>query len=209
MDVIEMLKQDHERVRTLFQQFRGGGGLTGLVKRVTGTVSARERRTTAEKICRELEIHTRLEEELFYPAVRALDDPKLREMVDESLREHAQIKEQVAGLRAEPKNEELDVHVTGIEQWVQHHVAEEEKEMFPRVEELMPEERRAEIASRMQARKRSRGAAPKAAKKAAAAKRARKPAARATRGRARAARTKAAAPRKAKQAKRARGGRSR
>lgn len=199
MDVIELLKQDHERVRTLFQRFRGGGGLTGLVKRVTGTVSARERRATAEKICRELEIHTRLEEEIFYPAVRATEDATLRELVGESLREHGQIKEQVAALRAEPTNAELDTHVTSIEQWVEHHVGEEENDMFPRVEEVMPEERRAELASRMQARKRSRAAAPKGAEKAAGVKRTRKPAARG-------ARTKSAAPRKAK---RARSGRSR
>ena len=74
MDATQLLKEDHDKVRTLFKQFRGGSGITGLVKRVTGNVSGRERRAAVEKICHELDVHARIEEAIFYPAVRALGD---------------------------------------------------------------------------------------------------------------------------------------
>ena len=71
MDAIELIMKDHDRVEELFARFKGGGGLTGLVRRVTGNVPARERRTAVEHICRELDVHTRVEEEILYPAAQA------------------------------------------------------------------------------------------------------------------------------------------
>src|SRR5204862_944195 len=55
MDAIQLIMKDHDRVEELFARFKGGGGLTGLVRRVTGNVPARERRTAVERICRELD----------------------------------------------------------------------------------------------------------------------------------------------------------
>jgi hypothetical protein len=68
MDAIALLKKDHDTVEELFARYNGGGGLTGLVKRVTGTVPARQKKTAVEGIRRELDVHTRIEEEIFYPA---------------------------------------------------------------------------------------------------------------------------------------------
>src|SRR5256885_16924443 len=99
MDVIEIIKKDHDRVEELFRRYRGGGGLTGLVKRATGTVPTRQRKPAVQAICRELDVHARLEEEILYPAARATEDTELRRLVDESLREHARVKELVAELR--------------------------------------------------------------------------------------------------------------
>src|SRR5262249_25791236 len=74
MDAIDMLTKDHNKVRELFRQFNGGGGLTGLIRRTVGDVTAAQRRRAVDQACRELEIHTRIEEDIFYPAVKALDD---------------------------------------------------------------------------------------------------------------------------------------
>src|SRR5512143_473256 len=101
MDAISLLEKDHRTVETPFPRFSAGGGLTGVVKRLTGNAaSPHERRATALRICDELETHARIEEEVFYPAVRALDDETLRPRVSESLDEHATIKERVAAVRA-------------------------------------------------------------------------------------------------------------
>jgi len=160
MDVIMIIKKDHERVNELFSRFKGGRGLTGLVRRVTGNVPERQRRTAVEGICRELEIHTALEEDIFYPAVRATGDPELGRQIDESLREHARVKDLVRQLReGRYEGEELDARMSALEECVQHHVREEEGEMLPRVEQIVPERQRSDLGRRMQARKRS--AAPR------------------------------------------------
>ena len=156
MDAIELLKKDHDRVEELFARFRGGNGLTGLVNRITGNVSSRQRHAAVAAICRELTVHTRMEEEIFYPAVRAIGDAKLGSLIGESLREHAKVKEQVATLeKGGHEGDDLDSRVSTLEQDVQHHVSEEEGEMFPRVETLMPMEQRTELGRRLQARKRA------------------------------------------------------
>src|SRR4029077_10964574 len=155
MDVIEIVKKDHDRVEELFTRFRGGGGLTGLVKRVTGSVSPRQQKAAVQGICRELDIHTRLEEEILYPTASATGDTELGRLVDESLREHARVKELVRELRDGGfEGDELDGRVNALEECVQHHVGEEENEMLPRLEDLMGAEQRAELGRRMQAGKR-------------------------------------------------------
>src|SRR5262245_51684370 len=99
MNAIEMLTEDHNKVRELFTEFSGGGGLTGLVRRTIDAVTPAERRTAVQEVCKELEVHTRIEEEVFYPAVRALGDRDLIEMVEEALKEHAAVKKEVSALR--------------------------------------------------------------------------------------------------------------
>ena len=165
MDAIALLKNDHRKVEELFRRFNDGGGLTGVVKRLTGNAaSARQRRATAERICGELEVHARIEEQAFYPAVRALRDQRLNEMTDEAADEHATIKERVRAARAAlGDDEELPARIRSLQECVDHHVREEESEMFPLVEERMPEDERARIGRELAASKR---AASPAARKA-------------------------------------------
>ena len=180
MDVIDVLEKDHRRVEELFARFKGGGGITGLVKRVTGNVSQRERRTALESICRELTVHAAVEEEVVYPAVQATGDQELRRLVDESLREHARVKELVAELRGrDPQEEDVDTKASELQECVDHHVKEEENEMFPRLRDVMPDQRRAELGRRVQERKRAH--APRATPRRAAS--VKRPAARIRRGR--------------------------
>src|SRR5262249_8608797 len=158
MDVIEIVRKDHDRVEELFSRYHGGGGITGLVKGLTGNVSARQRRTAVEGICRELDLHARLEEHILYPAARVTGDGQLARLVDESLREHAKVKEMGRELQMGWQGaEDLDSRVNALQEEVEHHVSEEEGEMLPRLEQMMSAERRAELGGRFQAGKRSTG----------------------------------------------------
>jgi DUF438 domain-containing protein len=156
MDATQLLKTDHEKVSALFRRFDGGGGLTGLVRRVAGTVTTRERQTALERICRELTVHAAIEEEIFYPALRRTGDPELCRQVDESVREHATMKKQVAELRGRSVDDPAVVdQVHALQECVDHHVHEEENEMFPRVHEVLSDRDRADLGRRLHERKRA------------------------------------------------------
>ena len=195
MDVVDLVKRDHDRVEELFTRFKGGGGLTGLVKRVTGNVSLRQRRTAVTAVCRELDTHATLEEEILYPAARATGDADLGRMLDEAAREHARVKEMVAELRqGRHEGDDLDTKMSSLEECVSHHVREEENEMLPRIESLIDERQRARLGQRMQARRRR--------------ARARRATRRPTARRAASRRTRAKTAARARHKKRARRGRS-
>jgi iron-sulfur cluster repair protein YtfE (RIC family) len=158
MDVIDLLKKDHEKVSDLFREYKGGDIVTRLVKKVTGSGPKPGRHSVAERICCELDVHTRVEEEVFYPAVRATRDEKLICLVDEGIKEHGQVKERIARLRQGTLDEETyDAEMSQLESDVNHHVNEEESDMFPRLEDVMSEDARAELGRRVQERKRALG----------------------------------------------------
>jgi hemerythrin superfamily protein len=157
MDAIALLEKDHRKVEALFQRFNDGGGLTGVVKRLTGNAaSAREKRSAAEQICRELDVHADVEESTFYPAIRALRDERLDQLLDESLREHGSIKDRVQEARASLDDEaQLGSAMSSLQECVDHHVRDEENEMFPRITDLMPEAERDALGRELAARKRA------------------------------------------------------
>jgi hemerythrin superfamily protein len=163
MDAIELVKKDHDKVEELFARFKGGSGITGLVRRVTGNVTSRERKSAVAGICHELDVHAKIEEEILYPAIRATGDPELNRGIDEAIQEHARVKEMVADLERNPEGDDLEQRVSELEGCVQHHVSEEESQMLPRVEEMIPVTERSELGRRMQARKRALGAGTKPA----------------------------------------------
>jgi hemerythrin superfamily protein len=163
MDAIELVKKDHDKVEALFARFKGGSGITGLVRRVTGNVTSRERKSAVAGICHELDVHAKIEEEILYPAIRATGDPELNREIDEAIQEHARVKEMVADLERNREGDDLEQRVSELEGCVQHHVSEEESQMLPRVEEMIPVTERTELGRRMQARKRALGAATKPA----------------------------------------------
>jgi len=163
MDAIEMLTNDHNKVRELFKKFNGGGGITGLVRRTVGSVSSREQQQALQGVCTELEVHTRIEEEVFYPAVTALGDQELGKQVKEALREHATVKQEVSRLQEARAGEPgVDERMADLERDVEHHASEEENEMFPRLEELMSEEERRQLATQMRALKQRRSGSKQA-----------------------------------------------
>jgi hemerythrin superfamily protein len=122
-DAIDLLDADHLAVHALFQSYRE------LVR--TGA-TALQRRTLAEEICMELTIHAKLEEELFYPAVReALDD---EDVVDEAQEQHGSLRELVGQILATPPQDALyDAKVKVLAEYVERHVRIEREHVFNRV----------------------------------------------------------------------------
>jgi hemerythrin superfamily protein len=121
-DAITLLTADHAKVKKLFKEFVD-------LKEEDG--SAEDKSALVTLICNELKVHTAIEEEIFYPAVRkAIDDGGL---MDEALVEHAGAKELIAQLQdMSPDDELYDAKVTVLGEQIQHHVKEEEGEMFPK-----------------------------------------------------------------------------
>jgi len=120
---LELLASDHRKVEALFQRYAG--------EKENGDESRRE---LAERICKELTAHTRLEEEIFYPWLRENLDVGNRDLIDEALVEHATAKDLIAQLEgAGDVDETYDARVTVLGEYVRHHVREEENEMFPLV----------------------------------------------------------------------------
>jgi hemerythrin superfamily protein len=120
-DAIAMLTADHKRVKTLFSEF----------DKLKEEGSDEEKSAIVEQICNELKIHAEIEEEIFYPAVReAIDDSDL---MDEAIVEHAGAKELIAQLEeASPEDDLYDAKVTVLGEQIDHHVKEEEGDMFPK-----------------------------------------------------------------------------
>ena len=132
-DAIRMLTNDHRTV-------------DGLLAR------ARSDASVIEEIRNELEVHARLEEEIFYPAVRqALKD---REMVDEALHEHNEVREAVDELAAmDQDDEDYAAKLDDLKSKVQHHVKEEEGEMFPQAREVLTQQQLTQLGTQMRSRK--------------------------------------------------------
>jgi hemerythrin superfamily protein len=120
-DAIAMLTADHKKVKGLFSQF----------DKLKEDGSDEDKAGLVSTICNELKIHTAIEEEIFYPAVRkAIDDADL---MDEALVEHAGAKDLIAQLEGMDTDDELyDAKVTVLGEQINHHVEEEEGQMFPK-----------------------------------------------------------------------------
>lgn len=118
-DAIKLLKDDHKEVKNWFEAY-------------DKTDDDTEKQELADKICKALTVHAQIEEEIFYPAAyEALDDDG-DDMLDEAEVEHASAKELIAQIEASKVGEPLfDAKVTVLGEYINHHVEEEESELFP------------------------------------------------------------------------------
>ena len=111
-----MLKSDHDRVKQLFREF----------EHTTG-----QRLASARQACLELQVHTRLEEELFYPAARKRASGRLLELLDDALEEHEEAKFVIDRLLTKQSvDSSFEDQFSSLQQIILHHVEEEENEMF-------------------------------------------------------------------------------
>ncbi len=120
INAITLLKDDHQKVKQAFAQFEELGPQAYVGKR-----------ELADEICSELTIHTQLEEEVIYPAFRKqMKDAK--SLVNEALVEHDSARVLIEEIQSMESDEELfDAKVKVLSEYVEHHVNEEEQEMFP------------------------------------------------------------------------------
>ncbi len=117
-DAIALLKADHEAVSQLFAEFEK-------------THSVTNKKALVAEMCTALSVHAQIEEEIFYPAVKAALKDKL--LVPEATVEHASVKSLIAQLEGvEPDGEMYDAKVKVLSEYVKHHVKEEQNEMFPK-----------------------------------------------------------------------------
>ena len=125
MDAIAMLKQQHREVAALF-------------KHLEKARSSKQRRDTFDEIADALAVHAAIEERHFYPAVR---EKATEDILRESVEEHLQIKRVIADLLAlDAADAAFVAKAKVLHDDVEHHVEEEEKELFPKVQKLFDEE---------------------------------------------------------------------
>jgi hemerythrin superfamily protein len=117
-EAITLLKADHKLVSMLFEQYETAKSST-------------KKKAIVSQICTELTVHAQLEEEIFYPQVRAA--LKDKELVPEAIVEHATLKELITQLEdGEPGDELYNAKVKVLSEYVKHHVKEEQNEIFPK-----------------------------------------------------------------------------
>ena len=123
-DAIKLLMQDHKDVKALFKEYD---------KLVKAEAEADQKQPLAEQICMMLTAHTTVEEELFYPAARDMLKEEA-DLVDEAEVEHASAKDLIAQiLGGSPSDDLYDAKVKVLGEYIDHHVKEEETEIFPKV----------------------------------------------------------------------------
>jgi hypothetical protein len=138
MNATAFLKKQHKDVKGLFEE-------------VLEAEDPESRRQLCEQIGQELMVHTKIEEEMFYPAVRELGD-KAEEMILEAFEEHHVVDLVLAELpQLDPEDERFEAKMTVLQELVEHHVKEEEKEMFKLAQKIGRTEL-AELGERMEAR---------------------------------------------------------
>lgn len=121
-NALDLLIDDHRKVRKLFKEY----------EKIHEKAAAGEKIELVEQICTEFLMHADVEEQIFYPAVR--DAIKDEELIDEAEVEHQTARDLIEQIQAMTPDDELyDAKVRVLGEYVEHHVEEEEKEMFPKV----------------------------------------------------------------------------
>jgi hemerythrin superfamily protein len=139
MNALEVLKQDHQKVK-------------GLFKEATGSLDQNKRKELFDKIDTELEIHAHIEETVFYPALETHEE--LKDMVAEALEEHQEVKimlEELEELGSE--SHDFGSKLQELIESVEHHVEEEEGEMFPKVREVFDESQLEQLGQELESAK--------------------------------------------------------
>lgn len=143
---IEMLKADHEILRALLKK------LTDTTERAQKT-----RTELLARIASELSVHTTLEEEIFYPALRETGDDEAARMYFEALEEHRAVEELVLPdlEKTKPGSEQFSGRAKVLKELIEHHADEEEDEMFPLAKKLLGAEALRELGEEMAQRRKA------------------------------------------------------
>lgn len=148
MDALELLTADHDRFRGLFARFKAAKEEADLDQMTA----------IATVMAKDLEVHTTIEEEVFYPATSDLS-AEIHDTVTEGIEEHRVVNrllDEVAAMV--PDTEAWAAKVTVIIESTEHHADEEESEMFPKIRTATSADERARLGERLEAEKRALGA---------------------------------------------------
>jgi hemerythrin superfamily protein len=142
-DAIALLKTDHATVKKMFEK---EGKLT--------KKDSEKKASLFNQIKAALEVHAGIEEEIFYPAVKKARSEHVKDEVREAYEEHKQIKNLLAQVSSiTPADETYDMKIKVLKEDVEHHVKEEEGEMFPDAKKFLGESRLVEMGAQLEARK--------------------------------------------------------
>lgn len=144
MNAIELLKDDHQKVLKMLDE------ITDTTERAVKT-----RTDLLDKIEAELKIHTTLEEEDFYPAYKQAGGKSEAKMYHEAVEEHRAVEKLVLPdlFKTKPDSVEFSGRVKVLKELLEHHIEEEETEMFKDASSLMSKEQLNELGEQMAAKK--------------------------------------------------------
>jgi hypothetical protein len=141
MDAIQLLQDDHEKMKKLLTELEG-----------TTERSPAKRERLFTKAREELTVHEAIEEEIFYPALK--EHPKAKQLVLEAYEEHGVVDMVMAEIEGVPFDDETwAAKFTVMKENIEHHIEEEEKEMFKQARDVFGKEELSELGRRMTARK--------------------------------------------------------
>ena len=122
---IAILKKDHDTVKELFEKFEN-------------TDSSAEKEKIIAKAVKELKVHAAIEEKHFYPATRSA---RTEDLLQEAVEEHLSVKRIIADLlEMDPAEAQFDAKIKVLQEQVEHHVEEEEEDLFPKARKLLSED---------------------------------------------------------------------
>lgn len=119
--VLSILLDDHKEVKKIFKAFES-------------EKDARRKQTMIQEACHELTVHTQIEEQVVYPFLRDAAPDAFADLLDEAVVEHATAKDLIQQLKQGGDQDPLhEAKFTVLGEYVNHHVTEEENELFPKV----------------------------------------------------------------------------
>lgn len=141
MNIYNYLKKDHRKVADLMEQ-------------VVASSNPAERASLFIQIDEELSIHAETEEQTFYAALEQKGGKQLQEKEEHAEEEHEEIKEYLSKLRGmEPTDDQWLITFGSLKHAVEHHVDEEEGEIFEKARKVIPEPQAVKLAAQMDALK--------------------------------------------------------
>ncbi|HEV7376271.1 MAG TPA: hemerythrin domain-containing protein [Pyrinomonadaceae bacterium] len=141
MDAFELLKKDHEKVSGIFEKLEP-----------TTERGVKTREELFAQLKQELEIHTKIEEQILYPVLKEAEDT--HDITLEAYEEHNVVKTLLTELEALPKDDETwEAKLTVLKENVEHHVEEEEGEMFKKARKVLSSEQIEALGTRLEAAK--------------------------------------------------------
>jgi hemerythrin superfamily protein len=136
MDIFELIKADHRKVEELFSQIEKSN-------------SSKQLDQYFKQLYKELNVHAQVEELTFYPSMRNHEDTE--KLVDEAEEEHTEVKVILEQMKSmDSTSAEFKEKISQLKDAVQHHVQEEENEVFPQVRQSMNEEELKQLVTEFQ-----------------------------------------------------------
>ncbi len=136
MDATQLLESQHEKVKSLFEEYEAAEDLA-------------EKRRLFVEIADDLSAHATVEEKLFYPAVYV---GEMKELLKEAVEEHLGAKRIIADLLEQQAGDEtFDAKMSVLKEQIEHHIKEEEGELFPKVRKSFTEDELATLGVEMEA----------------------------------------------------------